>query len=208
MRAHRCSPLHTPNPHPHPTQRKCPTPTFPLTPLPSTQPPNPTPLNANAPVPLPPFPLHLPPNHHRPQALDPKVHIAKLLAAKRYEDGFYAALNSSSLEVLMWACRQVDASVLSSGPGGSSVLSQTVLLSLLHQLASELRSDTALKLEWLAEVVPLINARDPLISGHIKGVAKAVMAALKELIAGLPTTDPLAKQAKPVLHLLNPLLMD
>jgi enhancer of mRNA-decapping protein 4 len=150
-------------------------------------------------------PTHTPPRH---QALDPKVHIAKLLASKRYEDGFYAALNSSSLEVLMWACRQVDASVLSSGPQGTSVLSQTVLLSLLHQLASELRTDTALKLEWLAEVVPLINARDPLIAAHIKGVATAVMAALKELIAGLPTTDPLAKQAKPVLHLLNPLMFD
>jgi len=87
-------------------------------------------------------------------------------------------------------------------------LSQTTLLSLVHQLSANLTSDsdTALKLTWLAEAAPCIDPHDKVTEPHLRGVLTGVMNTLKQLVMSLPQTDALAKKGKVTLHLLNSLL--
>jgi hypothetical protein len=93
--------------------------------------------------------------------------------------------------------------------GGSSVgLSQTTLLSLVHQLSSGLVNDanTPLKLAWLAEAAPVVDPHDPMTAPHIKVVLTGVMSSLKALVNSLPQNDVMAKKGKITLHLFNSLL--
>ena len=133
--------------------------------------------------------------------VDPAAQVKSLLAAGDYEGAFYHALNSTSLDLLVTACRSVNPAVVLSN--GTCQLSQGVLLSLMHQLASDLNSETELKLDWLAEVVPCCNPGDPVTAPHMKGVLQGVIEALKQLVGGRPTGDPVGRQAKLVLHLVN-----
>lgn len=92
--------------------------------------------------------------------------------------------------------------------GATTGLSQATLLSLVHQLSSDLVHDAnmPIKLAWLAEAAPVMDPHDPVTAPHIKGVLSGVMAALKRLVAALPPTDATAKRAKIALHLFNSLL--
>lgn len=104
------------------------------------------------------------------------------------------------------AAAQVDPAALL---GGSSVgLSQTTLLSLVHQLSANLvaDADTPLKLAWLGEAAPAIDPHDPVVAPHLRGVLTGVMAALKQLVNSLPQSDATAKKGKITLHLFNSLL--
>jgi hypothetical protein len=87
-------------------------------------------------------------------------------------------------------------------------MSQTTLLSLVHQLSSGLTADahTQLKLNWLAEAAPVIDPHDPMTEPHLRGVLTGVMASLKQLVMSLPQSDAMAKQGKITLHLFNSLL--
>lgn len=93
--------------------------------------------------------------------------------------------------------------------GGNSIgVSQTTLLSLVHQLAADLHNDgnTALKMAWLSEAAPAVDPHDPVTAPHIKAVLTGVMKSLKQLVNSLPSTDATAKKAKITLHLFNSLL--
>lgn len=93
--------------------------------------------------------------------------------------------------------------------GGASLgLSQTTLLSLVHQLSTNLSSDanSPLKLSWLAEAAPVIDPHDPVTAPHLQGVLTGVLNSLKQLVLSLPQTDPMAKKGKVTLHLFNSLL--
>lgn len=112
--------------------------------------------------------------------------------------------------IVLWLCcscfTKVDPAVVL---GGNSVgVSQTTLLSLVHQLAADLHTDvnTALKMAWLNEAAPAIDPHDPVTAPHIKGVLSGVMGSLKQLVNSLPATDATAKKAKITLHLFNSLL--
>lgn len=91
--------------------------------------------------------------------------------------------------------------------GGSSV-SQTTLLSLVHQLSVDLKNDanTPVKLNWLTEAAPVIDPHNPVTAPHLKVVLTGVMTSLKQLVNSLPSNDVMAKQGKVALHLFNSLL--
>lgn len=38
---------------------------------------------------------------------DPRIEIGTLLSVRKYEDALVKALNTASLDVLLWACKQV-----------------------------------------------------------------------------------------------------
>jgi hypothetical protein len=38
---------------------------------------------------------------------DPRIEIGALLSVRKYEDALVKALNTASLDVLVWACKQV-----------------------------------------------------------------------------------------------------
>jgi len=101
---------------------------------------------------------------------------------------------------------QVDAGQVLSGTSDS--LSQTTLLSLVHQLSANLVNDgdTPLKLTWLAEAAPVVDPHDPVTAPHLKGVLTGVMNSLKGLVNSLPANDAMAKKGKITLHLFNSLL--
>jgi hypothetical protein len=101
---------------------------------------------------------------------------------------------------------QVDAGQVLSGTSDS--LSQTTLLSLVHQLSANLvnDADTPLKLTWLAEAAPVVDPHDPVTAPHLKGVLTGVMNSLKGLVNSLPANDAMAKKGKITLHLFNSLL--
>ncbi|KAF8067359.1 Acsf3 [Scenedesmus sp. PABB004] len=173
-------------------------------------------------------------------AADPRLEISTLLGVRKYEDALVRALNTASLDVVLWTCKQARAAAARAHArarparvrppltarrgaprraapqvdpalvlGGSPLaLSQPTLLSLVHQLASDLRNDAnaALKLAWLAEAAPVLDPHDATTAPHLKGVLTGVMAALKALVASLPGAEPLAKKAKVTLHLFNSLL--
>lgn len=108
--------------------------------------------------------------------------------------------------VLPCVFSQVDpATVLS---GNSVGVSQTTLLSLVHQLAADLHNDanTALKMAWLQEAAPAVDPHDTVTAPHLKSVLTGVMKSLKQLVNSLPTTDATAKKGKITLHLFNSLL--
>lgn len=93
--------------------------------------------------------------------------------------------------------------------GGASMnMSQTTLLSLVHQLSANLSSDadTPLKLAWLAEAAPAVDPHDPVTEPHLRTVVSGVMNNVKQLVMALPQTDAMAKQGKITLHLFNSLL--
>eukprot|EP00879_Flechtneria_rotunda_P017780 GHRR01018639.1.p1 GENE.GHRR01018639.1~~GHRR01018639.1.p1 ORF type:complete len:357 (+),score=146.04 GHRR01018639.1:701-1771(+) len=142
----------------------------------------------------------------RQALVDPKIEIGALMTVRKYEDALVKALNTASLDVLLWTCKQVDPVVVL---GGSTVgLSQTTLLSLVHQLSVDLRNDanTPLKLAWLGEAAPVVDPHDPVTAPHVKTVLTGVMMSLKQLVTSLPANDAMAKKGKITLHLFNSLL--
>jgi hypothetical protein len=93
--------------------------------------------------------------------------------------------------------------------GGASMnLSQTTLLSLVHQLSANLSpdADAAVKLSWLAEAAPAVDPHDSVTQPHLRSVLTGVMNSLKQLVTALPQSDAMAKQGKITLHLFNSLL--
>lgn len=103
-------------------------------------------------------------------------------------------------------CVQMDPALVL---GGASMnLSQTTLLSLVHQLSANLSGDanTALRLSWLAEAAPVVDPHDPMTEPHLRSVLSGVMSSLKQLVMSLPQTDAMAKKGKITLHLFNSLL--
>eukprot|EP00775_Hariotina_reticulata_P011820 gene11820-11964_t len=141
-----------------------------------------------------------------PVVQDPRVEIQALLTARKYDEALVKTLNTASLHILLWACKQVDAGQVLSGTGDG--LSQTTLLSLVHQLSANLvnDADTPLKLTWLAEAAPVVDPHDPVTAPHLKGVLTGVMNSLKGLVNSLPANDAMAKKGKITLHLFNSLL--
>lgn len=58
------------------------------------------------------------------------------------------------------------------------LLSQGVLLSLLHELACDISNDTTRKLAWMTDVVALINPFDQMIAAHASTILGEVYAIL------------------------------
>ncbi|CAA0833605.1 Enhancer of mRNA-decapping protein 4 [Striga hermonthica] len=104
--------------------------------------------------------------------LDPTAEISRLVADRKYEEAFTAALQRTDVNIVSWLCAQVDLpGILSMNP---VPLSQGVLLSLLQQLACDIIKDTSRKLTWMREVLSAINPSDAMIVVHVRPIFEQV----------------------------------
>ncbi|CAN4097145.1 unnamed protein product [Withania somnifera] len=119
--------------------------------------------------------------------IDPTKELSRLLAERKYEEAFIAALHRSDVSVVSWLCLQVDLpGILSMNP---LPLSQGVLLSLLQQVACDITNDTTRKLSWMRDVLSAINPADPMIIMHVPPIFEQVNQILNHH-RSLPTTTP------------------
>jgi hypothetical protein len=129
-----------------------------------------------APLELPGAPLHasLP-----PPSLSPREEILRWLQQSpepAIDRAFHLALSLSDLETLMWLCEQRLPDEV------CEKLSQPVLLSLVQQLAFDLRTQLERKLAYLEEAVPLIQPSDPVIARHVEPTMRQLVEHLDEQV--------------------------
>nr|GMC51675.1 enhancer of mRNA-decapping protein 4-like [Ipomoea batatas] len=136
---------------------------------------------------------------------DPTKELSRLLAERKYEEAFTAALQRSDVSIVSWLCSQVDLpGILSMNP---LPLSQGVLLSLLQQLACDISNETSKKLSWMRDVLSAINPTDPMIAMHVRPIFEQVYQIVNHH-RGLPTTAaPDLSNIRLIMHVINSMLM-
>ncbi|KAM3286938.1 enhancer of mRNA-decapping protein 4 isoform X1 [Capsicum chacoense] len=136
---------------------------------------------------------------------DPTKELSRLLAERKYEEAFTAALQRSDVSIVSWLCLQVDLPViLSMNP---LPLSQGVLLSLLQQVACDITKETTRKLSWMRDVLSAINPTDPMIAVHVRPIFEQVYQILNHH-RSLPTTTPAEiSSIRLLMHVINSMLM-
>ncbi|KAK6947144.1 Enhancer of mRNA-decapping protein 4, WD40 repeat region [Dillenia turbinata] len=137
--------------------------------------------------------------------LDPTKELSRLIAERKFEEAFTAALQRSDVSIVSWLCSQVDLQgILSMIP---LPLSQGVLLSLLQQLACDISKDTPRKLTWMTDVAVAINPADPMIVVHVRPIFEQVYQILNHH-RSLPTTsNSEISNMRVVMHIINSMLM-
>ncbi|KAL0399058.1 UNVERIFIED_CONTAM: Enhancer of decapping protein 4 [Sesamum radiatum] len=137
--------------------------------------------------------------------LDPTKELSRLIAERKYEEAFTAALQRSDVAIVSWLCSQVDLpGILSMNP---LPLSQGVLLSLLQQLACDISKETSRKLTWMREVLSAINPTDPMIVVHVRPIFEQVYQILNHH-RSLPTTSGAElSNIRLIMHVINSMLM-
>ncbi|CAA3020049.1 enhancer of mRNA-decapping 4-like [Olea europaea subsp. europaea] len=137
--------------------------------------------------------------------LDPTKELSRLIAERKYEEAFTAALQRSDVSIVSWLCSQVDLpGILSINP---LPLSQGVLLSLLQQLSCDISKETPQKLTWMREVLSAINPTDPMIVVHVRPIFEQVYQVLNHH-RNLPTTNGSElPKIRLIMHVINSMLM-
>ncbi|KAK4420673.1 Enhancer of decapping protein 4 [Sesamum alatum] len=137
--------------------------------------------------------------------LDPTKELSRLIAERKYEEAFTAALQRSDVTIVSWLCSQVDLpGMLSMSP---LPLSQGVLLSLLQQLACDISKETTRKLAWMREVLSAINPTDPMIVVHVRPIFEQVYQILNHH-RNLPSTSGAElSNIRLIMHVINSMLM-
>ncbi|KAL0407040.1 UNVERIFIED_CONTAM: Enhancer of decapping protein 4 [Sesamum latifolium] len=137
--------------------------------------------------------------------LDPTKELSRLIAERKYEEAFTAALQRSDVTIVSWLCAQVDLpGILSMNP---LPLSQGVLLSLLQQLACDISKETARKLAWMREVLSAINPTDPMIVVHVRPIFEQVYQILNHH-RNLPSTSGTElSNIRLIMHVINSMLL-
>ncbi|WCJ34624.1 Enhancer of mRNA-decapping protein 4 [Euphorbia peplus] len=134
-------------------------------------------------------------------SLDPTKELSRLIAERKFEEAFTAALQRSDVAIVSWLCSQVDL------PGILSIipppLSQGVLLALLQQLACDISKETSIKLAWMTDVAVAINPADPMIAVHVRPIFDQVYQILSHQ-RNLPTTSTSeAASMRLLMHVIN-----
>jgi hypothetical protein len=130
---------------------------------------------------------------------DARAELRALAAAGRHEEAFSRALGLQDAGTVAWLCAQSDAAALLARD--PPALSQMVLLSLVQQLASDLSTGAATKLQWIREAAMVLNPRDPQTGPHLRPVLEQVTAGLKAALAGLKGGD--ASSCKLAMHVVH-----
>ncbi|XVE50975.1 hypothetical protein DITRI_Ditri02bG0000200 [Diplodiscus trichospermus] len=123
----------------------------------------------------------------QPEAhVDPTKELARMMAERKYDEAFTAALHRSDVSIVSWLCSQVDLQgILSMKP---CPLSQGVLLALFQQLACDINKETSRKLAWMTDVAVAINPSDPMIAVHVLPIFRQVCQIVDHL-QSLPSTS-------------------
>ncbi|KZV56332.1 enhancer of mRNA-decapping protein 4-like [Dorcoceras hygrometricum] len=142
---------------------------------------------------------------HEKVEVDPTIEITRLVAERKYEEAFIAALHRSDFTVVSWLCSHVDLpKLLATNP---LPLSQGVLLSLLQQLACDISNETPRKLTWMREVLTAINPSDPVIIVHVRPIFEQVYQILNHQHSIPTTTGSELSNVRLIMHVINSMLM-
>ncbi|XVF26255.1 hypothetical protein REPUB_Repub13aG0283200 [Reevesia pubescens] len=118
--------------------------------------------------------------HEPPEAqVDPTKELASMIAERKYDEAFTAALHRSDVSIVSWLCSQVDLQGILSMK--SCPLSQGVLLALFQQLACDISKETPRKLAWMTDVAVVINPSDPMIAVHVQPIFRQVCQIVEHL---------------------------
>lgn len=105
--------------------------------------------------------------------------VSGFVVAERWEEAFSEVLTLADIKLVLWLCKSSNASkVLGGRP---PLLSAPVVLSLVHQLAYDLGTETVIKIAWLRESVMALNPKDPVIASHVPGVLKGLLGTLGKM---------------------------
>ncbi|CAG8682941.1 6683_t:CDS:2, partial [Ambispora leptoticha] len=128
-----------------------------------------------------------------------------------YEEAFLKALASSDLTIILRLCHKVSPKnvFFPSRP----LLSQPVILSLIHQLTIDLSKYTDLKFAWIEEALLHVNPKDTTISSH----CPRILAIAKQRLVDRYTQMQMSseenqnhnlKQITVLIHVLNSILRE
>ncbi|UZO26405.1 uncharacterized protein OCT59_018630 [Rhizophagus irregularis] len=133
--------------------------------------------------------------------------IERHLEMGNYEDAFVIALASHDLPVILRLCSKVNPK--SVFLPSRSLLTQAVILSLIHHLSLELNKFTELKRAWVEEAIIKLNPKDHEIRDHCERILPMVKQRLEEYyyqIASQDAQSPNLKNIGLLIHAVNGLL--
>ncbi|XP_073312106.1 enhancer of mRNA-decapping protein 4 [Primulina huaijiensis] len=142
---------------------------------------------------------------HEKLEVDPTKELTRLVAERKYEEAFIAALHRNDVTVVSWLCSHVDLlAILAMNP---LPLSQGVLLSLLQQLACDISKETPRKLTWMREVLSAINPADPVIMVHVRPIFEQVYQIMNHHHSIPTTAGSELSNIRLIMHVINSMLM-
>jgi hypothetical protein len=141
------------------------------------------------------------PARREPQSAEDDALVAArdALAKGNVEAAFLAVLSSGRLELVVWLCRQF----APQHAFGEHELPNHIILSLIQQLAFNLRDDVSLKLQWLDEALLAINLDDPTISEHVGPILEQVQANVDSCVLPPDPADPAHNSARHIKYFLR-----
>ncbi|CAG8541630.1 3072_t:CDS:2, partial [Scutellospora calospora] len=134
--------------------------------------------------------------------------IDRALEAHNYEDAFVAVLASHELPLILRLCSNVSPKTVF--PPARPLLSQPVILSLIHHLSLELNKYSELKLAWIEEAVIKLNPKDHIIREHCERLLPMVKQRLEQYYYQVAAQDPQSPNLKNIsllVHVVNGLLI-
>ena len=139
-------------------------------------------------------------------AMDPTVELGRLVDEGNYEEAFQKALGMASVETVTWTCGRCEP-VRDDIFGAVPVpLSQTVLLSLMQQLSSDLDDEPSLKLQWIQAACLAMDPSDQSLAQALPVILGAVFDSLTETAQAPDTPAGVRGDLRLVLHVVNSLL--
>jgi len=129
-----------------------------------------------------------------------KSRVVQLIESFDYLNAFEVALTASSLQLVMYACKQVDPTELFQQSNGQ--LSQPIILSLIQQLSVNLTEDTETKKRYLEESIMALDLSNDITREHMPSVLQSLNEQLSGTIENLIQVEPTSKRIKPLRMLL------
>ncbi|KAG9289781.1 hypothetical protein G9A89_015361 [Geosiphon pyriformis] len=142
-----------------------------------------------------------------PGLVELKTTIDRLLELGEYEEAFLKALASSDLSIILRLCNKVSPKTVffPSRP----LLSQPVILSLVHQLTFDLSNYPELKFLWIEEALIHLVPKDKTIRDHSQVILQLARQRLIDRcsqIASEENQNPYLKSITVLIHILNSLM--
>ena len=138
--------------------------------------------------------------------MDPTIELGRLVDEGNYEEAFQKALGMASVETVTWTCGRCEP-VRDDIFGAVPVpLSQTVLLSLMQQLSSDLDDEPSLKLQWIQAACLAMDPSDQSLAQALPVILGAVFDSLTETAQAPDTPAGVRGDLRLVLHVVNSLL--
>lgn len=91
--------------------------------------------------------------------------------------------------------------------GKKGLISQAVLLSLIHHISLNLENEPKIKLEWMQEGLLTLNPLDPSIHGLVNQIIIPAQSRLEEILRkGGLKDDEISRKARMIFLIINGLL--